>query len=190
MTDILLKLLSSTGGAATVIAALAAWLGTVFANRLSKQHEQAMAKAIEEHRHTLTLLSAANQETLRLSTTIDLDLRNHRLAAYKTLWEATSILPQRPKAKNVTYQDIERFSEKLREWYFVQGGMFLSRSAQSDGYVPLQDEICGILSQGVDGVISDTHYDQIRERCSHLRSLLASDIQSRKEGLNDKSKMA
>ncbi len=179
--DQLIELLNSAGGKTVVVSALVAWLGKVAAGFLSKQKEQAVLKNVEDHKHLLKLVSTAKQESLHLSTVIDLDLRNHRLAKYQSLWEMTSILPKRPKADDVSYQDLEAFGMKLREWYFREGGMFLSHRTQKEGYVPLQDKIRDILDLGASGGISDEHYEQVRGKCSDLRSFLAEDIQSRRE---------
>jgi hypothetical protein len=160
MNDIVTSILTSIGGTAVVVGSVAAWIGKLYADRASAR------------------LTA----TLRLSATIDLDLRNHRLTAYKSLWLETSLLPKRPRASDVTYEALRNFRDRLRQWYFETGGIFLSTSAQKLGFVPLQDVLCAALQDAPDGPISDELYNRVQEHCSRLRSLLASDIQSRKEG--------
>lgn len=154
--EIILTVLTAAGGAAVVLAALAAWLGKVWADRI-----------------------AQNQ---KLHADIDVDLRVRRIDVYQELWTATSLLPKWPKASGLTYEQLLTFSQTLRDWYFMKGGMYFSRSTHDDAYGPLQDALAEVLKSNSSGVISDEHYEQIRRACSTLRSALAGDIESRREG--------
>ncbi len=154
--EIVLTALSAAGGSAVVVAGLAAWLGKVWADRI-----------------------AQNQKLLG---DIDVDLRIRRLEVYPELWNATSILPKWPKASGVTYEDLLAFSQLLRDWYFEKGGMYLSQTTHNQGYSPLQDALADVLKANNSGPVSGEHYERIRERCSALRSKLADDIESRREG--------
>ena len=154
--EIILTVLTAAGGAAVVLAALAAWLGKVWADRI-----------------------AQNQ---KFHADIDVDLRVRRIAVYQELWTATALLPKWPKASGLTYEQLLTFSQTLRDWYFMKGGMYFSRSTHDDAYGPLQDALAEVLKSNSSGVISDEHYEQIRRACSTLRSALAGDIESRREG--------
>ena len=154
--EIILTVLTAAGGSAVVLAALAAWLGKVWADRI-----------------------AQNQ---RLHADIDVDLRVRRIAVYQELWTATSLLPKWPKASGLTYEQLLAFSQTLRDWYFMKGGMYFSRSTHDNAYSPLQDALAEVLRSNSSGVISDEHYEKIRSACSTLRSALAGDIESRREG--------
>jgi len=90
----------------------------------------------------------------KLAGDIDLDLRKRRIDLY----------------------------EELKTWYFQRGGMYLSRTAHRDAYSPLQDTLANILGTQSTGPISDQHYELVRDRCSALRTALANDIESRREG--------
>lgn len=154
--EIVLTVLASAGGTGVILAGLAAWLGKVWADRIA--------------------------QSARLLGEIDLDLRKKRVEAYAPLWRATALLPKWPRAPGLTYEDLYRFSGQLRAWYFEVGGMFLSRSTHRDGYGPLQDAIAGLHKQGKAGPLDETDYDAIRDKCSALRTGLANDIESRREG--------
>ena len=154
--EIILTVLTAAGGAAVVLAALAAWLGKVWADRI-----------------------AQNQ---KLHADIDVDLRVRRIDVYQELWTATSLLPKWPKASGLTYEQLLAFSQTLRDWYFMKGGMYFSRSTHDKAYSPLQDALAEVLRSNSSGVISDAHYEKIRRACSTLRSALAGDIESRREG--------
>jgi hypothetical protein len=60
--------------------------------------------------------------------------------------------------------------------------MYLSRSTHNTAYGPLQDALAEILQSYKSGFISNEHYEAIRSRCSALRTALAGDIESRREG--------
>jgi hypothetical protein len=60
--------------------------------------------------------------------------------------------------------------------------MYLSRSTHDKAYSPLQDALAEVLRSNSSGVISDEHYEKVRSRCSALRTALAGDIESRREG--------
>lgn len=62
--------------------------------------------------------------------------------------------------------------------------MYLSRTTHREGYAGLQTTIENILKARPSGVISEEHYDLVRERCSSLRSHLASHIESRRDALS------
>jgi len=154
--EIILTVLTAAGGSAVVLAALAAWLGKVWADRI-----------------------AQNQ---KLNADIDVDLRVRRIDVYQEIWSCTSLLPKWPKASGVTYQQLLAFSQTLRDWYFMKGGMYLSRSTHDKAYSPLQDALAEVLKSNSSGAISDEHYERIRRACSTLRTALAGDIESRREG--------
>lgn len=154
--ELITMTLSAVGGSAVIIAGLVAWLGKLWADRITRAE-----KLLQE---------------------IDVDLRKRRIEVYAALWKSTSLLPMWPKAPGVTYQQLMRFSESLRTWYFEIGGMYLSRSTHANAYAPLQQELKELLETHPSGVITDAHYESIRRRCSALRSALASDIESRREG--------
>jgi hypothetical protein len=156
VSEIVLTVLTATGGSAVVLGALAAWLGKVWADRMA--------------------------QTQRLLQDIDVDLRKRRIDAYQELWKSTALLPKWPKADGVTYERLLQFSEELRSWYFDKGGIYLSRSTHDDAYGPLQDALAELLGANKSGPISNEHYEVVRRLCSRLRGALAGDIESRREG--------
>jgi hypothetical protein len=148
--SVLYSALGAAGGSVVIIGALASWLGSVWKDRIAR--------------------------TEALFGQIDTDLRQRRIEVYKELWESTALLPKWPRDQSVTYDQLLQFSKRLREWYFSRGGMYLSQTAQRDGYAALQDKIAEILKENPSGALSGAHYDTVRERCSYLRTLLTADI--------------
>lgn len=152
-------------------------LGILLAQKFIEQGTESAGRRFES---SLIKAEDAYKKAVELSTQIDVHLREQRIAVYKTIWQATSILPRWPRATNVTYSDILHFSEKLRSWYFdEQGGMWLSTSARK-AYGELQDKIWEILSKRLEGKIEDGEYDAILDQCSLLRKELTNDLVSRR----------
>jgi hypothetical protein len=159
--EVVAAVISAAGGSAVIVAGLAGWLGKLWLDRITSLH--------------------------KLLGEIDIDLRKRRIDVYAELWTLTSVLPKWPKDENVTYEQLRLFSQALRNWYFERGGMYLSRTTHSEGYSSLQDKLQLVLSCEKSGKLSESDYEIVRDRCSFLRTCLASDIQSRREGLDSNS---
>lgn len=124
-----------------------------------------------------TLLEHRDVETVEVPPTGE--LQRERIGTYKELWRLTKLLPKWPRSKDVTYEDLGKLSQSLRDWYFsAGGGMFLSRTAHTS-YAALQDSLTAILVEQPSGGITDEHYEAVRELCSTLRTRLANDVGSR-----------
>jgi hypothetical protein len=119
------------------------------------------------------------RNTVAFAQGIDTDLRNRRLEVYKVLWALTAALPQYPARAPLTVAGLLAFSEKLRDWYFETGGIFLSTDAR-DAYFEVQKSVRAVLDTGASGQVDDATYDGIRTRCSRLRTELAEDLFSRR----------
>ena len=154
--EVIFTVLGAAGGTGVVIVGLSAWLGKVWADRIAQAQ--------------------------KLAGDIDLDLRIRRIEVYREIWEATPLLPKWPRAQGVTYEQLFALSGTLRDWYFHRGGIYLSRTSHGRAYSPLQDAIADVLRTNPTGPVADEHYDAIREKCSILRTALANDIESRREG--------
>ena len=63
----------------------------------------------------------ANKSMLRLSEMVDTDLRNRRIIVYQDLWELSGLLPSWPH-RDVTYGELNKLGEDLRDWYFARVG--------------------------------------------------------------------
>lgn len=161
-SDLVAALLASLGGGLVAAGALATWLGSVWKERIAR-------------------IEAALIQ-------VDIDLRLRRIEVYKPLWELTALLPRWPRDPDVTYEQLLKFTEALRKWYFAGGGMYLSRTTHKSGYYPLQQELERVLGQKKTGKLSHESpddYGAIRDRCSTLRSHLAADIASRRDSFAD-----
>jgi hypothetical protein len=114
-----------------------------------------------------------------IRTKVDESLRETRIPVYKELWIKTALLPKWSRSEDVTYEMIIQFSADLRDWYFNQGGMFLSQKARG-AYGDLQDTIHTVLSEGATGRMPNHDYHKVRNMCSKLRTELTNDLLSRR----------
>jgi hypothetical protein len=126
--------------------------------------------------------SAAAKNRFDARSKMDMQLRSTRLELYKVLWKMTSVLPKWPRATDVTYGRLRQLSVEFRDWYFNDGGIYLSRQARS-----ALDEVQSALRQVTEGKDSaellmeeGTDYNMVRGKCSKLRSELATDLHSRR----------
>ena len=152
-------ILGTIGGAGIIVAGLSAWLGNLWANRILEKEK----------------------ELRRISTTVDLDLRKRRWDTYTSIWKKTKLLTMYPINEVATYDELVDLRDALKKWYYEEGGILLSRSAMDDGYIPLQEAIAEALESNPSGKMSKQHYELVRPKCSNFRSLLSTDIGSRRE---------
>jgi hypothetical protein len=147
--------------------------------------KSALERVVEGAGKSLELVLAKAEEThkkqLELAGSIDLDLRQRRLAAYSEVWGKMRLLPKWPSAAEVTYKDLRQLSSEFTKWYFDGGGMFMSSEAR-EAYIRLQDEIKKVLdTEKIDpGSSIGGKYEALRERCSQFRTAITDDLLSRR----------
>jgi hypothetical protein len=159
-------------------------------NRTLETHRTDLARETRQLESAIKRSEESYQAAIQFGSTVDLDLRAHRIKAYEALWKMTSVLPRWPRAKELTYRQLKEFSADMRVWYFEVGGLYLSeRSMRS--YNDLQEKIWSILDEiaepDLDRIVQGSerrdlgsHYDSIRLKCSKLRTSLTSDVLSRR----------
>jgi hypothetical protein len=152
-------------------------IAVVFLNSLTAKVVEAALKRFESE---LKRAEALHKSTLAMVTTVDTDLRARRITPYSDLWKKTGALPQWPRNRELTYQDLHSLMANLREWYFEAGGMYLSTTARK-AYGEVQESLMSVLEKGQEGKVMDSDYDAIRGKCSKLRTGLAHDLLSRRE---------
>jgi hypothetical protein len=76
----------------------------------------------------------------------DKNLRDHRITSYKKLWGLLKPLAKYPEPGLLNQSSIRQLAVALREWYFDDGGLFLSESARED-YFNLQDALKIVLQK-------------------------------------------
>ena len=128
----------------------------------------------------VSYLGAILKNFIDIRSKVDESLRESRIPAYKELWVKTSLLPKWPRSENVTYEMLSQFSVDLRDWYYNQGGIFMSKRAFT-AYRDLQQAIERVLpEEGKEHILDHHHYDDVRDMCSKLRTELTNDLLSRR----------
>jgi hypothetical protein len=109
------------------------------------------------------------------------NLWQKRLEAYTKFVKLTSLFPQYPFHNQVNWQDVLQLSIGFRDWYFEGNGIVISRYFR-EMYFDLQKYIVAAVS--ADRVnnkirLNDLEYEDLRKRCSKLRTLMAKELDSR-----------
>jgi hypothetical protein len=125
---------SLIGSLAATVAAVIAYLAREAVSALQKQHESDLRRLEETHRAELARQTEDFKRTLGFFGSVDTELRGLRIKSYSELWRRTRVLPRWPIDESLTYTKLREYSEKLREWYFgdggdTPGGMLLLRPA-------------------------------------------------------------
>src|SRR5262249_26360917 len=137
------------------------------ADSVGKRLDSTLKQAEATHKSTLEQAQATHKKILELVGTVDLDIRAWRVDVYKTLWQKTKRLQMWPRNEGVKYDDLQKLSEDLRDWYFTEGGIFLSRTTHESFYSKLQDKITEILKgKNHQDVLSTDDYEAVRNACS------------------------
>lgn len=106
-----------------------------------------------------------------LESEYDIDLRKDRIEVYRELWKRLEVLAFYAAAP-VTYEDASALTRSLREWYFQQGGLFLSEQTR-EPYFDVQSALQGIVRQerADDGMeVERDSIGLLRELASRLRT--------------------
>lgn len=129
----------------------------------------------------LTYLLAILKLRKELEIKYDIDLRDMRIPEYLKLWKLLEDLAKYPRPK-LNVNDMDKLTRSLMEWYFEEGGLFLSENSR-DEYFALQEAIKEVLAcrcQAPESEIDEPTYEMLREKGSELRTALARDVGTRK----------
>jgi hypothetical protein len=173
--------ISISGGEVTVVVSIIVTVFGAIVYLIQRHFEAQLNRKLEELRGDLSIQIESIKVTLAFSTAIDQDLRERRIPVYQQLWKLTEILPLYAKEKIPTYGDLKTFTVSLRNWYFRDGGIYLSETAR-DRYFKVQKSLKTILEgKRNKDQLSSEDYQTVRKRCSFLRTRLTEDILSRRE---------
>ena len=129
-----------------------------------------------------TYLVAVFKLRRELEYKYDTDLRDKRIPQYLELWKLLVDLAKYARPKQLTFDDLYKLTASLRQWYFEQGGLFLSEKSR-DTYFALQDAIKKVLdAKGQPGAatVDEETYEDLRKSGSNLRTALTRDVGTRK----------
>ena len=131
----------------------------------------------------VTYFATLSKARLDLAIVYDKELRDHRLAAYKQLWKLLKPLARYSPEAPVTYQIVKETSESMRDWYFDQGGIFLSRESRNP-YFELKEMMQRIiddqeLQKEKDRLLDANRLQPLHHQGTVLREALSNDIGTR-----------
>jgi hypothetical protein len=129
------------------------------------------------------IVGTAYKSRKELETSYDIDRRKARIFVYKKLWTESAVLSLYSPPK-FDRDAATQFSAELRRWYFEDGGMYLSKSAQ-EAYLNLQQALEETLSRDDDPMLLR---EILRKKASALRSALVRDIATRDQSLLSRRK--
>lgn len=122
-----------------------------------------------------------------LEAKYDKTLRDARLEVYQSLWASLQHLAKYSRPAPVTTESLKQLSAQLREWYFVEGGLYLSKRARNK-YFRLQDGLQNAIERGCSTgdpaqELDAGDFEPLRLAGSRLRSAMAADAGTRKAPL-------
>jgi hypothetical protein len=132
-----------------------------------------------------TYLATRSKIRLDLTAEYDKDLRTSRLKAYQDLWKLLEPLARYSRPGPVTYVVVKEVAEKMRVWYFQQGGIFLTKESYTP-YFSLKEVMQNIiddeyLKEANTGDLDEKRLGMLVTGASLLRKSLTEDIGSRNE---------
>jgi len=105
-----------------------------------------------------------------------------RYETYKKMFLLTGILPLYPQQAEVTYEELFKRSEEMRDWFFVEGGLLLSTKTRNK-YFKVQKNIHAILEKKHNEARHQKvteEYESIRKLFSQFRKEMTDDLMSRR----------
>jgi hypothetical protein len=131
----------------------------------------------------LTYFSTRSKIRLDMRVEYDKNLHDKRLELYKELWPKTEPLARFAPHFALTFNIVKKVAEITREWYFREGGIYLSKRSRKP-YFQLKEQMQRViddvgLEARPDDPIDAKAHDAILKAASRLRTSLADDIRTR-----------
>ena len=126
-------------------------------------------------------LLAALKYTLDQRARMVEDLWSRRLEPYREIWALSAYFSRWPR-QDPTCQDVLNLQEKLRLWYYGNGGILMStRARRRYEYVQRGLEVIRDAQPAPGDKVHKEDYDQMMEIFSRFRSALTDDLESRRK---------
>ncbi len=148
---------------------------------VARANERIATRREAELNSQLRQVEARLTARLQAQSTLDVDLRDRRVAVYGVLWSLGGLISRWPRNETLTYAELDTLHLQLKDWYFEQrGGLWLSSAARA-AYGRLQEELNQPRAgAGPELVATDgPEYDRLMDAFSALRTELTEDLQSR-----------
>jgi hypothetical protein len=118
-----------------------------------------------------------------LEAKFDASLRDLRLDAYQALWTLLKALPVFARQGYPSQPELEELATSLKDWYFEQGGLYLSEKAR-ESYFRLQRALHDLLAsnrwqEARIARLDPNSYEHLRRIGSRLRRSMVLDVGTR-----------
>jgi hypothetical protein len=132
----------------------------------------------------VTYFATLSKARLELTIEYDKELRKNRMEAYEELWPLMKPLARYSVEQPITYQIVRDTSEKMRDWYFGKGGIFLSRKSRKP-YFAMKELMQKIiddseLRKDQQHPLSERRLRSLTKQGTRLREALSNDVGSRR----------
>jgi hypothetical protein len=124
-------------------------------------------------------LGAVWQTRLEARRVIHERVHQSRARLYPSAWKLTGALPRRPRTEEHSYGSLSTLAIELRDWYYVEGGIYLSGAARR-AYSVYQDTISEVTANREPNTeLDEQDYEKVRKAGSQFRTWLTRDLLSR-----------
>ena len=127
----------------------------------------------------ITYFSTRFKTRLELTVEYDKELQKSRLEAYKKLWGMLDKFAKYGR-EPLTYEMLRKVSDETRNWYFHEGGIYLTRASRTP-YFEMKKRMQRLLEDRTlkgdpSAVIKDEMLSPMLDAGSSLRTSLSDDI--------------
>jgi hypothetical protein len=131
----------------------------------------------------VTYFGTRSKIRLDLAVEYDKNLHHKRLELYRELWPKTKPLAEFSAEAPITFDVINTVSGNMRDWYFAEGGIYLSKQSRRPYFnlKALMQEILddNTLQQDHAKPIHGPRVKKILDAAGELRTSLSDDIRAR-----------
>jgi hypothetical protein len=135
----------------------------------------------------VTYYSTRAKSRLDLAVARDAELHNARLTQYKTLWPMLRPLSRYGREKAVTHATLSEVSRLTRDWYFAEGGLYLTAASRKPYFrwkkhmQELLDDVD--LQAHPDQPIEEKDLQAMVQAIGDLHARLSEDLDTRRKSL-------
>ena len=133
----------------------------------------------------LTYFATRSKIRLDLTAEYDKALHDKRLVLYKEFWPITKPLGRFVPHFSLTYNHVKSAVTDMHEWYFKEGGIYLSKNSR-EPYFHLKEQMLRVIDNERLEATPDARIDDkeackaILDAATSLRTSLADDIRTRR----------
>jgi len=126
----------------------------------------------------ITYYSTYAKARLDLAVEYDKELRATRLRVYQKLWPVLKPLARYSAERPLSREIAKETSEKMRDWYFDKGGIYLSRHTRKP-YFELKEALQHVID-GEGDAVQPRLVARVHHAGTRLRAELSNDIGTRR----------